>query len=222
MPKHRGANEGTIVKRRDGRWVAAISLGGRRRKWFYGTTREEVQRKMIAALHALNTGGLADSRSLTVSDFLNQWLHEVVRPSVRVWTYRGYEVHVRLHINPVLGFMPLDRVEPRHVQSLLNQKLKEGMAPKSVRYIRARFATHSTRPSNGVWWPGTPPLLSMGRESLPTRSKHSLRPKRAGSYRLPRAIVSKRSIRWHSRWVWDSESTSGSNWRSGIVSQQPA
>jgi integrase len=136
MPKHRGANEGTIVKRRDGRWVAAISLGGRRRKWFYGTTREEVHRKMTAALHAMNTGSLADSRGLTVSDYLNQWLDEVVRPSVRTWTYRGYEVHVRLHINPVVGHMSLERLDPRHVQSMLNQKLKDGMAPKSVRYIR--------------------------------------------------------------------------------------
>jgi integrase len=136
MSKRRGPNEGTVVKRRDGRWVAAISVGGRRRKWFYGTTREEVHRKMTAALHALNTGGLADSRGLTVSDFFNQWLEEVVRPSVRTWTYRGYEVHVRLHINPFLGHMPLERLEPRHVQSLLNQKLKDGMAPKSVRFIR--------------------------------------------------------------------------------------
>src|SRR6266851_1184048 len=136
MAKRRGANEGTIVRRGDGRWVAAISLGGRRRKWFYGATRDEVHRKMTAALHALNTGGLADSRGLTVSGFLNQWLEEVVRPSVRNWTYHGYEVHVRLHISPIVGHMSLERLEPRHVQSLLNQKLKDGMAPKSVRYIR--------------------------------------------------------------------------------------
>src|SRR5450759_1095993 len=136
MTKRRGANEGTIVRRRDGRWAAAISLGGRRRKWFYGTTREEVYRKMTAAQHAMNSGGLADSRGLTVGDFLNQWLDEVVRPSVRRWTYHGYEVHVRLHISPAVGHLPLERLEPRHVQLLLNQKLKEAMAPKSVRYIR--------------------------------------------------------------------------------------
>jgi integrase len=129
------------MRRRDGRWAAAVSLGARRRKWFYGATREEVQRKLTAALHAINTGGLADAHGLTVSSFLKQWLQEVVRPSVRHWTYRGYEVHVRLHINPVLGSMPLERVEPRHVQSLLNRKLNEGMSPKSVRYIRGTLRT---------------------------------------------------------------------------------
>jgi integrase len=129
------------MRRRDGRWAAAVSLGARRRKWFYGTTREEVQRKLTAALHAINTGGLADAHGLTLSSFLKQWLQEVIRPSVRHWTYRGYEVHVRLHINPVLGSMPLERVEPRHVQSLLNRKLNEGTSPKSVRYIRGTLRT---------------------------------------------------------------------------------
>lgn len=142
MPKkHRGANEGTVVRRRDGRWAAAISVGGRRRKWFYGATREEVHRKLTAALHAINTGAVTDTRGLTLGAYLKQWLAEVVQQSVRPWTYHGYEVHVRLHISPLIGSLPLERVEPLHVQSLLNHKLKEGMSPKSVRYIRGTLRT---------------------------------------------------------------------------------
>ncbi len=140
MAKHRGPNEGTIVQRKDGRWAAAISVGGRRRKWFYGT-REEVRRKMTAALHAIDSGNLADARGLTLAAFLKQWLDEIVKPSVRPWTYHGYEVHVRLHINPILGSIQLARVEPMHVQKLLNQKQREGMSPKSVRYIRGTLRT---------------------------------------------------------------------------------
>ncbi len=48
----------------------------------------------------------------------------------------GYEVHVRLHLKPTLGRLPLDRLEPAHVQRLFNEKLKAGMSPKSVRYMR--------------------------------------------------------------------------------------
>src|SRR5712692_11834776 len=129
-----------MVQRRDGRWAGAISVGGRRRKWFYGT-RDEVRRKMTAALHAIDTGNLTDARGVTLGAFLNQWLGEVVKPSVRPWTYRGYEVHVRLHISPTLGSLLLERLEPRHVQTLLNHKLKEGLSPKSVRYIRGTLRT---------------------------------------------------------------------------------
>jgi integrase len=79
---------------------------------------------------------LTDSRGQTLGQFLDLWLSEIVRPSVRAWTYRGYEVHVRLHIKPVLGHVTLERIEPAHVQALLNRKLQEGLSSKSVRYIR--------------------------------------------------------------------------------------
>jgi integrase len=79
---------------------------------------------------------LTDTRGQTLGQFLDIWLSEIVKPSVRPWTYRGYEVHVRLHIKPVLGQIALERIEPAHVQALLNRKLKEGLSSKSVRYVR--------------------------------------------------------------------------------------
>ena len=50
MAKQRGHGEGSIYKRKDGRWVASISLENRRRKYFYGETRKEVQDKLKVAL----------------------------------------------------------------------------------------------------------------------------------------------------------------------------
>jgi integrase len=91
---------------------------------------------LTGALHARESGTLTDSRGQTLGQFLDLWLSEIVKPSVRAWTYRGYEVHVRLHIKPVLGHVALERIEPAHVQALLNRKLKDGLSPKSVRYIR--------------------------------------------------------------------------------------
>jgi len=47
---HRGAGEGSIFQRKDGRWVAMILLGygsGRRqRKTLYGRTRGEIQKRL--------------------------------------------------------------------------------------------------------------------------------------------------------------------------------
>jgi hypothetical protein len=48
MPKKRGNREGTIVRRKDGQLVAAMTVGrypetGKiKRAWFYGRTRQEV------------------------------------------------------------------------------------------------------------------------------------------------------------------------------------
>ena len=78
---------------------------------------------------------------MTLGAFLDAWLIEVVQPSVRHWTYKGYEVHVRLHLKPTLGRLALDRLEPAHIQRLLNEKVKSGLSPKSVRYIRGTLRT---------------------------------------------------------------------------------
>ncbi len=141
MPGRRGNGEGSFYKRKNGTWAAAMSLPDGRRKFYYGNTRDEVRRKLAAAVHAQDTGAFTDARGVTVGGFLDQWLADVVKPSVRQWTYMGYEVHVRLHIKPALGRVTLDRLTPMQVQALLNAKLKEGLSAKSVRGVRATLRT---------------------------------------------------------------------------------
>jgi integrase len=84
---------------------------------------------------------LTDSRGVSVGEFLDQWLSEVVQPNVRPWTYKGYEVHVRLHLKPAIGHIPLNKLAPLHVQQVLNAKKSEGLSAKSIRYIRGTLRT---------------------------------------------------------------------------------
>jgi integrase len=141
MSHRRGNGEGSIYQRRDGVWCASLRLPGGVRKVIYGRTHGEVRRRLAEIVHAKDSGTLSDARGLTVGQFLDQWLEEVAKPSVRPWTYKGYEVHVRVHIKPVLGRLSLDALTPRHVQSFLNQKMAERLSPKTVRYIRGTFRT---------------------------------------------------------------------------------
>lgn len=140
MAPRRGNREGSITQRKDGLWQGAVTTSDGRRKYLYGS-REEVRRKVAAAVHAVDTGTMSDSRGITVGEFLDQWLADVVRPNVRPWTYAGYEVHVRLHLKPTLGRMPLDRLTPLHVHQLLNDKSASGLKPKSVRYVLGTLRT---------------------------------------------------------------------------------
>jgi integrase len=137
----RSNGEGSLGQRPNGTWAAAVSLPDGRRKFFYGKTREEARRKLNRALHAIEVGSLTDSRGVTVGEFLDQWLTEVVQPNVRPWTYKGYEVHVRLHLKPAIGHIPLAKLAPLHVQQLLNAKKSAGLSPKSIRYIRGTLRT---------------------------------------------------------------------------------
>jgi integrase len=141
MAPRRGNREGSIVRRKDGLWQGAVTLEDGTRKYLYGRSREEIRRKVGAALHAIDVGAMSESHGITVADFLDQWLGEVVKPNVRPWTFKGYEVHVRLHLKPAIGKVKLDRLTPLQVQQLLNSKIASGLSPKTVRYIRGTLRT---------------------------------------------------------------------------------
>jgi len=61
---------------------------------------------------------------MTVAQFLNRWLQDCVKPSVRPRTYRSYTDVVRLHINPTLGPIFLAKLSAQDVQHLVNDRLK--------------------------------------------------------------------------------------------------
>src|SRR5215475_3426759 len=110
MPKRRANHEGTIYKRQDGRWVASVSLPGGKRKSFYGQTRQEVAQKLTVGLKARLDGIPLPSDRLKVGRYLHDWL-TTAQPSLRPSTHKRYEALLRLHILPVLGHLPLARLE---------------------------------------------------------------------------------------------------------------
>ena len=90
----RGSSEGTIHRRKDGRWTAALSLGyqggRRRRRYFYGKTRAEVARKLHEAQRTLSDGGILDQlideikdHSLELLRFQRDTLEGVLKPDYK-------------------------------------------------------------------------------------------------------------------------------------------
>ena len=137
----RGHGEGSIHRRKDGRWAAVVDLGyesgKRRRKYFYGKTRGEVQKKLVKANRDLQLGLPAPSDRLTVAGFLDSWLENSVRNILKPRTVESYEMVVRLHLRPALGRVALTKLTPERVQKYLNQKLETGLSPRTVTYHRA-------------------------------------------------------------------------------------
>jgi integrase len=142
---NRGQGEGSIYRRADGRWCAAVRLDGGGRRVYYGRTRREAADKLHAAMEARLRGASLATAGLTTATFLQRWLSESVAPKVRPKTYDGYESLVRLHMVPVIGPIPLEKLGPQDVQALLNRKVAEGLAPKTVLYIRGVLRTALNR-----------------------------------------------------------------------------
>ena len=126
--------------RRDGRWMARLELertaGKRRRKFIYGHSRDEVAKKLAAALVALQQGTPIPVGRRTVSQFLAEWLETIKPPMIRPRTHQNYEALCRLHIEPALGRVALVKLEPQAIQNMLNKALRAGSAPQTVKHIR--------------------------------------------------------------------------------------
>jgi len=110
----RGPGEGSVYRRRDGRWVASISLGSGKRKCYYRRTRKEAHQQLQAALQEQQRGLLMRGKPTLMKPFFTQWISSVgatVRPRSRI----RYEDLVRLHLIPTLGGLTLQELAPQHI-----------------------------------------------------------------------------------------------------------
>ena len=137
----RGQNEGSIYKRSDGRWAATVTLGHeggkRKRKTYYGETRKEAQEQLTAALRTIQQGLPITNDRLTVGRYLERWLNESAKPTIRPKTYHSYAQLIRLHLTPDLGHIVLGKLTPQDVQEFVNRKLKVGLSARTVQYLHS-------------------------------------------------------------------------------------
>jgi integrase len=138
--RRRGHGEGSIYKRSDGRWAAAVDLGTRvgkrRRKTVYGKSQADVIRKVDAVRQDLRQGKPIPIGRVKVGDWLAEWLKDCVKPRVRPSTYGSYEVTVRLHISPYLGDVVLTDLRARDIERWLAELAENGVKRRNCRYAR--------------------------------------------------------------------------------------
>jgi integrase len=128
--------EGSIYQRKDGRWVAQESIGGRTNRHFRKRIRL-TERKAKAALRDLladRDRGLNPTK-VTVSSFLTGWVRNVrnIRPRTRI----EYANAIRLHIVPLIGSQRLSALSPLHVEQMLGALDRARLAPKTQRNVLA-------------------------------------------------------------------------------------
>jgi len=136
--KKRGNGEGSISKRKDGRWWGRYTVhtaNGSKQKAVYGKTRQEVAAKLAKALSDRECGLVFDADSLKLGDCLDRWLVDSVKGTVRQTTWERYEQMARVHIKPALGRLQLKSLTSAHVRSLYRHKLNAGLTPRTVQYV---------------------------------------------------------------------------------------
>lgn len=133
----RGNSEGTITKRKDGRWEARVSLPNGRRKVLYARTRSEVAEKLLTAQKSISDGLPLPSDRQTLENFLTKWLEDSAKPTLRPYTYLSYAGMIGKHIVPELGRISVAKLSPQQIQGFLNSKKESGLSARTVQYLHA-------------------------------------------------------------------------------------
>ena len=100
-----------------------------------GKTKTEARRALRQAMADADRGLIFDADSLKVGGYLDRWLSDSVRDTVKATTFERYEQITRLHLKPALGRVKLKTLTPAHVRSLYREKLEAGSSARTVRYI---------------------------------------------------------------------------------------
>src|SRR5689334_8164259 len=94
---------GTIRQRSNGLWEGRYVGADHRRHSVYGKTRRDAQEKMRAALVAADNGIRPIRATITVGDWLDEWLTMSVAHRNRPRTADSYRDTVRRYIKPAIG-----------------------------------------------------------------------------------------------------------------------
>jgi integrase len=138
--KSRANGDGDVFprKNKDGKIIsyrgAYVGPDGKRR-YVSAKSKEDARRKLRAARADSDRGLLFDAENLKVGEYLDSWLTDSVRDTVRQRTFERYESIVRVHIKPALGRVKLKALTPNHARGLYREKLDSGLAPRTVNYI---------------------------------------------------------------------------------------
>jgi integrase len=131
----RGNGEGTITRRKDGRWEARYyvpTVNRTMRKTIYGKTQKEVRDKLTKALSDRIDGIVYDDENMTLGEYLDVWLKGSVYGSVRQSTYDRDTNLANNHIKPMLGGLKLKKLNSAHVQSFYRDQLDSGLSALTV------------------------------------------------------------------------------------------
>jgi integrase len=127
-----------ITKRKDGLFQGMYTTqtpDGPKRKYVYGRRYKDVERKLAEAMGDAARGLVYDDMSLTVGDYLDRWLSDAVRGTVRESTYSRDKYLVTNHIKPTLGRVKLKNLTALHLQGLYRERLDSGLSGSTVQKI---------------------------------------------------------------------------------------
>lgn len=140
-------NASSIYKGGDGYWHGRVTVGVRDdgrpdRRHVSSKSRADVVKKVRALERAREEGKVqAIGQHWTVRQWLEHWLENIARPSVRENTYSGYRVDVHVHLIPAIGAHKLRTLQPEHLERLYVRMQANGSKPATAHHVHRTVRT---------------------------------------------------------------------------------
>ena len=136
MSPKRARGDGSVIPRKDGRWVARLSVGGKRIER-YANTEQEARQKLQELQRDHLLGRLATPTRLTLAEWVERWLEDApLRPST-VATYR----QVLAPVLERLGTQRLHKLTPATLTAAFATLRKQGMGPRRLQLAHGYLKT---------------------------------------------------------------------------------
>lgn len=145
--RRRAPGEGSVYRRKDGKWVGALTVGygptgAQKRVVVYGRTRQEAAQKLAEKVAALRRGTLPTPESVTVREWLADWLQRKAA-EVRPKTIEHYRYELGRAVPSLrdpraqdrFGAMRLQAVQPLHIRQLIDH-LRGQVSERSLKVVR--------------------------------------------------------------------------------------
>lgn len=89
----------------------------------------------VKIMEQLEQGTYVEPKRITIRSWLDTWMEDYKKHELRRTTFEVYKILIDAHIVPALGGATIQGLRPENIQKLYNNKLAEGLSPKSIRHI---------------------------------------------------------------------------------------
>ena len=108
---------------------------GSKRKTVYGKSYDEVKKKLNKHRADADGGLVFDAGGRTVGRYLEAWLADTVRGTVRASTFGSFSRTVNNYLVPGIGTVKLKNLKPAHLRKLYRETLAAGRSTRTVQYM---------------------------------------------------------------------------------------
>lgn len=139
MGKRRPSGDGMIRQKKPNEWEGRIVVGHKQNgdsifRYVYGKTQKEMMQKLNALKQQYQDADLNEDSNMTLSEWLDKWVNELLPGTVRPTTLAYDKLICRCYIKPYIGDKRIAFITTNEIQKMYARLKKSGRVNKHPKY----------------------------------------------------------------------------------------